>query len=263
MENLVVEKRRKTVLIWLWAAMLATWLAGKKGKLRDLTPVRHSDYEDLLMVWGRTMEGLGIYCYFTTATQFAWIVSGRALARKINENCVRCCFLSKQLEGQMSVLAKELVVPCPVFIHVEVDQVGPLTVKRDPGYGHQEEHWDYEGLGIFVPVSQHKGALKVLMTRSYSSGDFCLLWMSLWLRQASHSWFTVTGGAILSLLAASSRRSRRALSLTGRQWMRPLEARLSGDSVPPGRQFQNGATEILVAKCKRTLAKVALVGEVG
>ena len=39
-------------------AMPTTWMAGKQGKLRDLTPVRHHTYPDLLLVRGRTKEGM-------------------------------------------------------------------------------------------------------------------------------------------------------------------------------------------------------------
>ena len=45
-------------VFWFRTAMPATWEAGKKGKLKHLTPVQHDEYEDLLVVRGRALEGM-------------------------------------------------------------------------------------------------------------------------------------------------------------------------------------------------------------
>ena len=144
--------------------MPATNQAGAKGKLRHLTPKKHDIYEDIIVVTGRALEGMKFYLHrdflpvimsttrtaqlitlwahgrdhsgvditYMTTSQIAFIVGGRALAKRVKRHCVRCRYLGKQLEGQqMAVLPPRLTVPCPVFSHVGVDLAGPFTVWKE------------------------------------------------------------------------------------------------------------------------------------
>ena len=139
-----VEMRSAAVTFWMRAAMPATWKAGKEGKLRDLTPVKHHICSDLLVVRGQAEEGMkrmygvkflpilmsstrtaqmvmlwaheqdhaGVEYTYATSMQVAWIVGGRTLAKKIKNLCMRCRFLRKQLEGQkISILPPGIPVP--------------------------------------------------------------------------------------------------------------------------------------------------------
>ena len=119
-------------MFWIQVASPATIEAYKQGKLKTLTPVVHDVYPDVLVVRGRAMEGMktffhqeflpiimsktrtgfmimlwaheqdhaGVDTTLMTATQVAWIVGGRTLAKRITEKCIRCRFLRKLMEGQ-------------------------------------------------------------------------------------------------------------------------------------------------------------------
>ena len=50
MVPLAGAEREVAAMFWFRAAMPATWEAGKKGKLKRLTPVQHDVYEDLLVM---------------------------------------------------------------------------------------------------------------------------------------------------------------------------------------------------------------------
>ena len=64
----------------------------------------------------------------------AWVVGGRSLARRSKSSCVRCRFLGKLVERQKKVqLPLRIVVPCPVFTHLEIDLAGPFKVTGERG----------------------------------------------------------------------------------------------------------------------------------
>lgn len=152
--------KQAAVEFWIQAAMPATWKAGQRGKLKHLTPEQHPKYKDMLVIKGRATRGLEILyevdflpiimastrtaelvmqwahcvdyssvdCTYATSAQVAWVVGGRALAKKIKEGCVRCRFLGQR----MASLPVELQLPCLPFTQLGVDQAGPFIMKRVP-----------------------------------------------------------------------------------------------------------------------------------
>ena len=84
----------------------------------------------LIMLWAHTRDHSNREPTLMTATQVTWIVGGRQLAGKINDLCVRCRYLQKNLLGQrMAALPKQLTVPAPVFTNMGLDLMGPFIVR--------------------------------------------------------------------------------------------------------------------------------------
>ena len=60
----------------------------------------------------------------------AWIVNARTLAKRVVNDCVRCRYLRKKLEGQkMAVLPELMQVPARPFTNIGLDLCGPISVK--------------------------------------------------------------------------------------------------------------------------------------
>ena len=189
--------------------MPATNKAGSQGKLKHLTPKKHDQYDDVIVVTGRAVEGLrhylqkdflpvimastrtaslvtlwahdrdhsGVDVTFMTATQVAWIVGGRALARCIKQNCVRCRYLGKLLEGQqMAVLPARLTVPCPVFSHIGVDLAGPFLVRKEGDSRVTRRNTGTIKIWVILFVCLSTKALKLYVAGGYATADFLLAW---------------------------------------------------------------------------------------
>ena len=156
--------------------MPATNQALPQGRLKHLSPMKHTKYEDMVVVVGRASKGFkqlfqkeylpvimsstrtawlimmwahsqdhsGVDNTYLASMQVAWVVGGRSLARGIKRSCVRCRFLAKLLlDQQMSVLPAHLAVPSPCFT---LKKGGSL--QKD-----NEECWYYQGLGCSIRVS--------------------------------------------------------------------------------------------------------------
>ena len=157
-------ERDSALMFWIRAASPATQKARADGRLKNLTPLQHDKYPEVLVVKGRAMEGLktffhqeflpivmaetrvgylillwaheqdhgGVDITCMTATQVAWIPGHRTVVKRITEKCVRCRFLHKMLEGQrMAALPPRITLPCPVFSHLGLDLAGPFVVTRE------------------------------------------------------------------------------------------------------------------------------------
>ena len=286
-ESLTVETKAAAEVFWMRAAMPATWEAGRQGKLRDLTPVRHHAYNDLLVVKGRAIEGMkamygveylpilmsttrtaelvmlwahdqdhaGVDYTYATATQVAWIVGGRTLAKKIKVLCVRCRFLRKQLEGQkMSTLPPGLTVPCPPFTNVGIDLAGPYVVKREKTSVVTRNSGTVKVYAVLY-VCLNTKALKVLLARGYSTQDFLLTFDEFVADHGQPRTAHCDRGS--NLVSAGNVVEEEGSGELNYDWdviEKTTEGKTEWRYCPAGAQFRNGATERFVAKLKRTLS---------
>ena len=131
----------------------------------------------MIMMWAHEQDHAGIDVTMMTATQVAWIVGGRSLARRITEKCVRCRFKHKLLEGQkMAKLPPRLTVPCPVFSHLGLDLAGPFVVTRERGGMATRGNPGTMKVWAAILLCLNTHAVKILLVRGYSTEDFLLTW---------------------------------------------------------------------------------------
>ena len=273
------------VTFWVRVAMPATNKAAMDGKLKHLTPFKHAEFPDILVVTGRAATGFqqffqkeflpilmagtrtaymimlwahdedhgGVDVTFHTSLQVAWIVGGRVLARNIKRSCVRCRYLSKQLAGQqMGELPAQLMVPCPCFSYVAVDLAGPFLCKKQGSAQTTRKNCGTMKVWAVLIVCLQTKAVKIYLAGGLSTEDFLLVWDE----------FVADHGQ--PLVANSDRGSNLvAASKEGREWELPnydwdkVERTTRGKTEwhfhPPQSQFRNGAVESMVKKFKRTL----------
>ena len=283
-KGIVVASKDMAEMFWMRVAMPATNKAGSQGKLKHLTPKKHDKYDDLIVVTGRAAEGLkhylqkdflpvimsstrtatlvtlwahdrdhsGVDVTFMTATQVAWIVGGRALARCVKQSCVRCRYLGKLLEGQqMAVLPARLTVPCPVFSHIGVDLAGPFSVKKEGSRVTRRNTGTFK-IWVVLFVCLSTKALKLYVAGGYSTGDFLLAWDSF---VADHGDPLTCHSDRGSQLVAAAKQNP-DLETPDYDWdlvASSLNVKTAWYFTPAQAQFRNGAVEIFVKKFKRTL----------
>ena len=272
-------------MFWMRVAMPATNKAGSQGKLKHLTPKKHDEYGDVIVVTGRALEGMrhylqkdflpvimsstrtahlvmlwahdrdhsGVDVTFMTATQVAWVMGGRALAKCIKQGCVRCRYLAKLLEGQqMAVLPARLTVPCPVFSHIGVDLAGPFSVKKD-GYSRvTRRNTGTIKIWVVLFVCLSTKALKLYVAGGYSTGDFLLAWDAF---VADHG-DPLTCHSDQGSQLVSAAKQNPDLDVPDYDWdlvANSLKMKTAWYFTPAQAQFRNGAVEIFVKKFKRTL----------
>ena len=197
------------VTFWVRVAMPATNKAAMDGKLKHLTPIKHAEFSDILVVTGRAATGFqqffqkeflpilmagtrtaymvmlwahdedhgGVDVTFHTSLQVAWIVGGRVLARNIKRSCVRCRYLSKQLAGQqMGELPAQLMVPCPCFSYVAVDLAGPFLCKKQGSAQTTRKNCGTMKVWAVLIVCLQTKAVKIYLAGGLSTEDFLLVW---------------------------------------------------------------------------------------
>ena len=282
-KGVAVTGRDMAEMFWMRVAMPATNKAGTEGKLKHLTPKRHDVYGDVVVVTGRALEGMkhylqrdflpvimsstrsaqlvtlwahtrdhsGVDVTYMTATHVAWIVGGRALARRVKQSCVRCRYLAKLLEGQqMAVLPARLTVPCPVFSHVGVDLAGPFLVRKEGNLRATRGNTGTIKIWVILFVCLSTKALKLYVAGGYATEDFLLAWDA----------FAADHGDPLTC------HSDRGSQIVAAAKMNPdlevpnydfdvvsRKTKTAWHFTPAQAQFRNGAVEIFVRKFKRTL----------
>ena len=60
-QGILVTSKDMAEMYWMRVAMPATNKAGAQGKLKHLTPKKHDQYDDVIVVTGRAIEGLRHY----------------------------------------------------------------------------------------------------------------------------------------------------------------------------------------------------------
>ena len=278
----------QATMFWMTSASPPTLVAQKTGKLANITPLEHPDYPGVLVVKGRAMTGMktffgkdhlvilmaetrvaylitlwaheqdhsGVDVTAQTTTQVAWIVGVKRLAQKIKNDCIRCKFLEKKLEGQkMASLPPSLTVPCPVFSHIGMDLAGPFIVTRERtatqtrGNPGTIKVW----AAVFICLNTH--AVRIEMIAGYSTQDFLLAWRSLQSEVGVPlSVHTDQGSQLVS--AAKVTDSEKTENDHNFEWKEIAKASIGKTTwifAPAGGQHRNGAAEALVKKFKRTL----------
>ena len=98
----------------------------------------------------------------------AWIVRGRAAARKAAKSCMECRLHSKRLvQQQMGKVPDEVAKQCPPFLHVSVDLFGPLLAKGLGGHARKA----FKTWGVLFSCLGSR-AVSVWLAASYSTSDF-------------------------------------------------------------------------------------------
>ena len=280
----LVNEKDMAEMFWMRVAMPATNLAGSEGKLEHLTPRKHDEYDDVIVVTGRALEGMKHYLHkdylpvimsctrtaqlvilwahcqdhagvdvtYMTATHVAWIIGGRALAKNVKKTCVRCRYIAKQLEGQqMSVLPARLTVPCPVYSHVGVDLAGPFLVRKEGNNRVTRRNTGTFKLWVILFVCLNTKTLKLYLAGGYSTQDFLLAWDA----------FVADQGEPLTCHSDRGSQLVSAAKLNPDMEVPEYDWDLVASSMrktvwhftPAQAQFRNGAVENFVKKFKRTL----------
>ena len=207
------------------------------------------------MLWAHSQDHAGVDCTYSTATQVAWIVGGRRLAKAIQTTCVRCRFLRKKLEGQkMSVLPPRITVPCPVFTHIGLDLAGPFIVTREKTSIATRGNPGTMKLWAVLFLCLNTKALRTLLCRGYSTQDFLLCFDE----------FVADSGQPLTIHCDRGSNLMSAGKLVREEQSDQMECdwdEVAKSTVgktewmfcPLGAQFRNGATERFVGKLKKTL----------
>ena len=284
-KGILVTSKDMAEMYWMRVAMPATNKAGAQGKLKHLTPKKHDQYDDVIVVTGRAIEGLrhylqrdflpvimsstrtahlvvlwahdrdhaGVDVTYMTATQVAWIVGGRALSRCVKQSCVRCRYLAKLLEGQqMAVLPARLTVPCPVFSHIGVDLAGPFLVKKEGGSRATRRNTGTVKIWVILFVCLSTKALKLYVAGGYSTGDFLLAWDAF---VADHG-DPLTCHSDRGSQLISAAKQNPDMETPEYDWdlvASSVGMKTAWYFTPAQAQFRNGAVEIFVKKFKRTL----------
>lgn len=220
---------------------------------RDFLPVIMSTTRtaQLITLWAHGRDHSGVDITYMTTSQIAFIVGGRALAKRVKQHCIRCRYLGKQLEGQqMAVLPPRLTVPCPVFSHVGVDLAGPFTVWKEGNSRVTRRNTGTMKVWSVLFVCLNTKALKMYLAGGYGTNDFLLAWDA----------FTADHGEPLTC------HSDRGTQLVSAAKYNPdLEApnydfdvvakktKTVWHFTPAQAQFRNGAVEVFVKKFRRTL----------
>ena len=280
-----VLARDMAITFWVRVAMPATNQALLQGRLKHLSPMKHTRYEDMVVVVGRASKGFqqlfqkeylpvimsstrtawlimmwahnqdhsGVDNTYLTSMQVAWVVGGRSLARGIKRSCVRCRFLAKLLlDQQMSVLPAHLAVPCPCFTYVAVDLAGPFICKREGASRETRRNTGTIKVWAVLYVCLQVKAVKIYMAGGLHTQDFLLTWDSF---VADHGQPAIAYSDRGSNLIAAAKQGGDT-EVPDYDWDSIASrggAKTEWKFHPAGSQFRNGLVESFVKKFKRSL----------
>ena len=185
---------------------------------------------------------------------YAWIVRGKLLAKKIVSSCTACRRERRKLESQqMGLLREEHLTLCPPWTAVSLDFAGPVKIS-----GEVQKRVTLKGW-ILIYVCQATRALCLLLTPGYSTADFLLM----------HDRFTTMKGIpskIVSdrgtqLVASSIVVAESDLPGKAYDWEKVTRENSCStwEFVPIGCQFRN-LTESMVKIVKKALHHVLPAG---
>ena len=101
---------------------------------------------------------------------YAWIVKGKQLAKRIVNSCTSCKREKRKLEvQQMGILREEHLTLSPPWTAVSLDFAGPVKISGEVQRRITLKGW------ILIYVCQATRALCLLLTPGYSTADFLLM----------------------------------------------------------------------------------------
>ena len=122
---------------------------------------------ELVMLAAHNLDHLGRDITQANARHEAWIVNAKKLAKRIVNNCLRCRFLRKLLQGQkMSVLPDYVQIQCPPYTNIGLDLTGPITVKSMTNKRATMKIW----VVIFLCLNTKSVCME--LSPGYSTADF-------------------------------------------------------------------------------------------
>ena len=176
----------------------------------------------------------------------AWIVNARTLAKRVVNDCVRCRYLRKKLEGQkMAVLPELMQVPARPFTNIGLDLCGPISVKSMTNKRATMKTW----VTIFVCLNTK--AVSMELAPGYSTDDFMLAYETHYNTRGIPSFVYSDRGS--QLVSAQKELADDSVRY---DWdsiaSNAIKQGTTWEFAPAGGQWRNGTTESFVKKFKKS-----------